>query len=175
MTLQSGADIAASRVDLRRDIELQAMMPDPRKLETVNGHGASVIDDATFRFLLDLETKKAQRLRYLVSLICLKIGGSETTPERLARLLASKIRATDCVTVRDEGSMMILLVDAEPRDLPSIVERVMTSLDGKAWSAGGASYPNTALAPDELLTQAATLQDRAEKDGGDRIYVATTV
>jgi hypothetical protein len=139
-----------------------------------NGHGACVVDDATFRLLLDLETKKAQRLRYLVSLVCLRIERPDTAAEKLARLVAASIRATDCVMVRDERSMMILLVDAEPRDLPIIVGRVMGSVDAKTWSAGGASYPNTALAAEELLTQALTLQVRAERDGGERIYVATT-
>ena len=134
--------------------------------------GAQVVDGGTFRMLLDFETKKAQRLRYFVSIVCLKVERSNGTPERFARLLASGIRATDCVTVRDERALMLLLIDAEPRDLPGIVERVMSTLDGKTWSAGGASFPNTALAPEELLMQAATQQARAEKDGGDRVYVA---
>jgi len=148
-------------------------MPDQEADLRPGDHGARVIDRGAFKMILELEVKKAQRLRYFVSVVCLRVEPSETGAERVTRVLARNIRETDCVTPTDDRSLLMLLVDAEPDNLPVIVERVMGALDVRAWSAGGASYPNTALTTDALLTQAVELQTRAEKHGGDRIYVAT--
>jgi len=136
-------------------------------------HGARIIDAGAFGMILGLEVKKAQRLRYFVSVVCLRVEHSDATSERVARALARNIRETDCITSRDERTVLMLLVDAEPDDLTAIVQRVIGAVDVRTWSAGGASYPNTALTTDELVTQAVELQARAEKHGGDRVYVAT--
>jgi hypothetical protein len=139
---------------------------------STSDRGAHVVDDATLHLLVDLETRKAQRLRYLVSVVALAISSDGTTLEGLARLLARGIRATDCIAVRDNGSLTVLLVDADVADLPMIVGRMTGTLSGEAWSAGAACYPNTATAPGQLLSQARTLQVEAQKDGGHRVYVA---
>ena len=139
----------------------------------VTGHGAHVLDDATFfRLLLEFEIKKAQRLRYVVSVVCLRLGPTEPPLEQLPHLVAEGIRATDCVIRQNEQSLTILLVDAEPRDLPAIIRRVMSRFNGMEWRAGGGSYPSTASGASELVSQAVSLEARAEQDGANLIYVA---
>lgn len=170
MSVEFGADIARSREDHRKDASRLAMH---RSQDGVNGHGASVLEDARFfRLLLELEIKKAQRLRYVVSVVCLRLGPTETPQEQLPKLVAEGIRGTDCVIRHNEQSLTILLVDAEPRDLPMIIRRVMSPFNGMVWRAGGGSYPSTASGASELLSQAISLEARAEKDGANLIYVA---
>jgi len=134
----------------------------------VNGR---IVADGTFRLLLHLETKKAQRLRYPVAVVCLGIDESKTAPETLAQKAASAIRGTDSVAWRDSHSVVVLLIDAEAGNLPVIVDRLTSALD-IAWSAGGACYPGSGATAESLMDQATTMQTRAKQDGGRRLYVA---
>ena len=86
----------------------------------MSGH---VIDDSTFRLLLELETKKAQRLGYPVAVVCLSVDESSAVPETLAQMAASTIRATDSVAWHDSHSVVLLLIDASTDNLPVIVRR----------------------------------------------------
>jgi hypothetical protein len=132
----------------------------------------SVVDGSTFRLLLDLETKKAQRLRYPVAVVCLGMDESNSVTTTLARMATSAIRATDSVASRDAHSVVLLLIDAEATNLPIIIDRLTSALD-LAWSAGGACYPESSATSELLLEQATTMQARAKQDGGRRLYVAT--
>jgi len=134
----------------------------------VSGH---VIDDSTFRLLLELETKKAQRLGYPVAVVCLSVDESSAVPETLAQMAASTIRATDSVAWHDSHSVVLLLIDASTDNLPVIVRRLTSTLD-VAWSAGAASYPDSGVAAERLMDQASMMQERAKQDGGRRLYVA---
>jgi hypothetical protein len=144
-----------------------------------------VVDENLFRFLIDLEIDKAGRLHYCVSVVCLgpDFSPAETTrfsPKRLADVVVSRIRATDVVTVLDKTSLGLLLVDADPGSLPSIVARVKDELNAVAgvageegprrtWSGGGASYPQSAASGTHLVRQALDLSVRAKAEGGDRL------
>lgn len=134
----------------------------------MSGH---VIDDSTFRLLLELETKKAQRLGYPVAVVCLSVDESSAVPETLAQMAASTIRATDSVAWHDSHSVVLLLIDASTDNLPVIVRRLTSTLD-VAWSAGAASYPDSGVAAERLMDQASMMQERAKQDGGRRLYVA---
>jgi hypothetical protein len=143
---------------------------------TQNGGGADVsgrvVDDSTFRLLLDLETKKAQRLRYPFAVLCLETDEPNPVPETLAHMAACALRATDCVASRDSHSVVMLLIDAETGNLPVIVDRLTRALLDITWSAGGASYPDCGATVERVMDQAATMQARAKQDGGRRLYVA---
>jgi hypothetical protein len=131
-----------------------------------------IVDDKTFRLLLDLETRKAQRLRYPVGVVCLAMDESNATREMLAEMAAWAIRETDSVAWRDSYSVVVLLIDAEAGNLPVIVERLTSALDS-AWSAGGACYPESGPTAEKLMDQATAMQTRARQDGGRRLYVAS--
>ena len=139
------------------------------------GMGGWLVDQALFRLLLDFELHKAQRLRYSVSILALELpsvgnGESLTT---LTEAIAHRLRGTDAVAVRTQGSLVLLLIDAEVTHLPLIVERLTSRLGAVGWSAGGSSYPRTATRTEDMLRQAIDMMERAKNEGGDRLYVAS--
>ena len=138
--------------------------------------GAQIVDDAVFRLLIDMEIRKAQRLRYLVSVVCIHVeaetGGADASAA--VNMVASLIRSTDAVTALDQSTVALLLIDAEAANLPTILQRLEVALDALPWSAGGACYPQSAASAEDLLTQAATMMARARQDGGRRLYISTT-
>jgi len=137
--------------------------------------GGWVVDEALFRFLVDFEIQKAQRLRYSVSLVCFAAepasggNGELSLAERVTRY----IRSTDAVTASAQGWLALLLVDAETTHLPLILERLATRLETDMWSAGGSCYPRTAARTEDMLGQALDLLSRAKEEGGNRLYVAS--
>jgi hypothetical protein len=136
--------------------------------------GAHIVDDDVFRLLLDMEIRKAERLRYLVSVICVDVEAEESVPGAV-RQMAPVIRATDAVSARDRSTVAVLLIDAEAASLPTILHRLkLAGLETVAWSAGGACYPETASSATELLEQALELMERAKHDGGRRFYLPTS-
>ena len=138
-----------------------------------SGNGASVIDRQLLRFLIDLEVRKAQRLRYCVSLVCIAANlPPPPSAPAFAEIIARHIRATDAVAPWASASLALLLVDAEVTSLPSIVRRLMRDLP-IVWSAGGSGYPRTASGAEDLLRQATDLMLEAQKDGEAGLYLAT--
>ena len=136
--------------------------------------GAQIVDPELFRVLVEMETRKAQRMRYVVSLVCLGIdetGRAAWPASELAQRVALSIRATDAISARNGDCITMLLVDAEDTNLPTIMDRLTPGLAGIPWSAGGSCYPKTAATADELLKQAETMMARAKVDGGRRFYL----
>jgi|SRR5919197_4139829 hypothetical protein len=153
-------------------------MSDWRGFQPVPDAGAKVVDDLLFRFLVDLEVQKAQRLRYCVSLVCLAadVAPAETREPSvppLAPIVTRQLRTTDVVTRWTPASLALLLIHAETAHLPLILRRLTASLETIAWSAGGASYPGTTTRADDLLSQAVDLMVQAKEEGGNRFYVAS--
>jgi hypothetical protein len=139
--------------------------------------GGWLVDESLFRFLVDFEIQKAQRLRYSISLVCIAVepgatGNGEGAPSPLAESVTRHIRGTDAVAPWARGSLALLLVDAETTHLPLILERLTARLEPVAWSAGAASYPRTAARAEDMLRQAVDLLARAQEEGGNRLYVA---
>ena len=139
--------------------------------------GARVVDDDMFRFLVDLEVEKAQRLRYCLTLACLTTDGvpaetGESSVSSLAENVTRHLRSTDVVAPRTPTSLILLLVDAETTHLPLILRRLTPGLEAVGWSAGGSCYPKTAARAEDMLRQAADLMAKAQGEGGNRLYVA---
>jgi hypothetical protein len=132
-----------------------------------------MLDEALFRFLVELEVAKARRLRYCVSVVSLTIDSASAPIEldRLAERLVDRVRCTDIIAQIPESSWTLLLVDAQPQALRSIVQRLTEQLGALSWSAGAASYPGTAVDADELLCQAVELGVRAQEDGHRGLYL----
>jgi GGDEF domain-containing protein len=153
-------------------------MMDPRGLGPVPVGGGWIIDESLFRVLLDFEIQKARRLRYSVSIVCLTLERSsaengERSPASIAERIASHLRGTDAIALSSEGLLFFLLIDAETAHLLAILERLTTRFEAPMWSAGGASYPRTAIRAEDLLRQALDLLARARSEGGNRLYVAS--
>jgi GGDEF domain-containing protein len=140
--------------------------------------GGWLVNESLFRFLVDFEIQKAQRLRYSVSLVCFAVepsasGNGEASAAAVAERVVRYLRGTDAVALWAQGWLAMLLVDAEPAHLPTILNRLTTRLETVAWSAGGACYPRTAARADDMLRQAVELLTRARDEGGNRFYVAS--
>jgi hypothetical protein len=136
--------------------------------------GAFVVDYPFFRLLVDMEIQKAQRLRYPISLVALEMGAApttETSSDSLVRIIAPSVRATDAVAPRNGVSVMLLLIDAAVESLAAILDRLTPSLETTTWSAGGASYPETASTANQLLDQATGLLAEAKRNGGRRLHL----
>jgi len=140
--------------------------------------GGWLVDEQLFRFLVDLELQQAQRLRYSVSVVYFDVEAPSTGNERasapaVAESVSRDLRGTDAVAIATDGSLAMLLVDAETTHLPAILDRLTGRFEAIAWSAGGSSYPRTAAHSADLLRQAADLLVRARDEGGSRLYVAS--
>jgi hypothetical protein len=140
--------------------------------------GGWLVDESLFRFLLDFEIQKAQRLRYSVSLVCFAVDQAttatgETAASSLAENIPHHIRGTDVVAPLTQGWLGLLLVDAETTHLPSIFDRLTARLATAGWSAGGSCYPRTAARSEDMLRQAFDMLGRAREEGGNRLYVAS--
>ena len=140
--------------------------------------GGWLVDESLFRFLVDFEIQKAQRLRYSVSLVCFAIepastGNRESSPANVAESITHYLRGTDAVALWTQGWLALMLVDAETAHIPSILDRLTARLQTTGWSAGGSSYPRTAARAEDMLHQAADLLARAKEEGGNRLYVAS--
>ena len=140
--------------------------------------GGWLVDESLFRFLVDFEIQKAQRLRYSVSVVCLAVelaatGNGEASAASVAERIVPYLRGTDAVARSAQGWLSMLLVDAETTHLPSIFNRLTARLETAGWSAGGSSYPRTAARAEDMLRQAVELLTRARDEGGNRLYVAS--
>jgi GGDEF domain-containing protein len=136
--------------------------------------GAHIVDSRMFRLLVDLEVQKARRLHYCIAVVCLTadvLGGATTeeTGSPVASLVSRQLRATDVVAPYGPSFVAMLLVDAEPGDLPSITDRLIDHLGAVPWSAGGSCYPHHVTMADDLLRQAVNLMVHARDAGGCRL------
>lgn len=134
-----------------------------------------------FTFSLHHEIHKAIRLGYPLSLLCLTPDrplGMISSPliQRLATVIARRVRATDLAASLDPSTVAVLFVDAEARNLSGILDRLKEELEPGLHltvSAGGGSYPETAFGGAELLQQAIGLMRRAKVEGGNRLCLPT--
>jgi len=142
-----------------------------------------------FDFLLPLEEARALRLQPCFSLLRLRLDGPPTrsavdgrrVAQQWAALVAGLLRNTDIVALLPEGSLGVLLIDADADVVPTIVQRIGDALeawmDSQAWqsgapvtwSAGAACFPRHAGSGSVLLHQTEGLMLRAAAEGGNRV------
>jgi len=148
---------------------------------------ACPVPEGVFRYVLDVETQKALRLGYSLSLVCLEPDVEDARREgslaaHIARSVVRDIRRSDLVTTLAPGVVGILLINADPPTLGSIIDRIgITPSRGRPRFvrggqvisvSGGVSYfPATARSADELWSEARGLMARARHEGGDRLLL----
>jgi hypothetical protein len=145
------------------------------------GSLGTVVDDATFGVVGELEVRKAVRLQYYFSLLAiepsLNDNGEVADPGGLARRLApildQQLRATDLVGIASAvPPLYVLLIDAYLESLPVVIQRLTEEvkthrfdIDGNRQSVrltiGYACFPTTATSWAELMNQATARFRRA--------------
>ena len=133
--------------------------------------GARTVDPALFRILVDSEMRKAQRLRYSISVICVSAKAVATELSFIDQF-RGQLRATDVVAPWPPASLVVLLIDAESGDIPAVMRRITLHLAEGSWWAGGVSYPRATQVGDDMLRQAASLMERATHDPLKHLYIA---
>jgi len=150
-------------------------------------HAQNLVDQRVFTLLLNHEIHKATRLQYCFSILCLTPDlppehADPTLTTQMATVAISHLRATDLASTLPPSCVTLLLIDAEARNLPGILQRLKGALeplplilrgrDGRfTMSAGGGSYPQTATSGSELLRQAIDLMTQAKAGGGNQLYL----
>jgi hypothetical protein len=145
------------------------------------------VPEQLFRYLLDLEIEKANRLRYCVSLVCLTpdVRAPQPDPEltrTIARTVLRQVRRTDLASMLSPDVVGLLLVDTEPGVLGRILDRVANAHlpEGRRFvrgrqvvsvSGGASCYPITAPDRTALFREASHLMHRARREGGDRLIL----
>src|SRR5262245_44298841 len=120
----------------------------------------ALLPRSLFRYLLDLEIDKANRLRYCVSLVCLRpdVTPPESDPglaRAIAQMALRQLRRTDVATTLPRDVIALLLIDTDPRVLDRVLDRAASArvLEGRRFvrgrqvvsvSAGASCYPLTA-------------------------------
>jgi hypothetical protein len=149
-------------------------------------HGVP-LPERVFRYLLDLEIQKANRLRYCVSLVCLTpdLAAPQVSPDltrAIARIALRQLRTTDLATTLSRETVALLLVDTEPAMVDRILDRAANAHlpEGRRFvrgrqivsvSVGASCYPITAPDRTTLLRQASDLMHRAQREGGNRLIL----
>jgi hypothetical protein len=148
-------------------------MTDSRALPPPSAGGARLVEPSLFRLLIDVEMRKAQRLRYCVSVLCVcaKAVSELSSPSSLLDLFRRHLRATDVVAEWPQDALSVLLIDAESGDIPSVMRRVTADLAEGSWSAGGVSYPKANTPGDDMLSRACRLMERALLDPAKPLYL----
>jgi hypothetical protein len=150
---------------------------------------APVVDEDVFTLAAELELRQAIRLQYYVSMLALQ-GDAQpsetqvgwiTLHKLIAETIRDSIRSGDIITVLPTPPhLRVLLVSPYLEDLPAIIGRIVTAVDGRAvdtdggvlLSIGGSCFPTTARSRVELFQQAAALsvEARAERGGSRHRY-----
>ena len=145
------------------------------------------VSASLFRYLLDLELERANRLRYCVSLVCLTPDLEDSEDDlgltrTIARAALRQLRRTDLGTTLSRSVVGLLLVDTDPRMLAQILDRAANASvpEGRRFvrgrqvvsvSVGASCYPITAPDRVTLLHEASQLMQRARREGGDRLIL----
>lgn len=149
------------------------------------GSFTAVVNSDLFRYLLDLEVKRATRYSYFFSLLLLEVDQYPDGLEHLdtiSRLILDEIREVDIVG-RMESNLFSALLQAETKPAQMISDRIRnrilnyTFLSGDSnekqeitISGGGVCFPTHGVNSIELTSQAVSQLGMARAEGGNRVY-----
>lgn len=121
------------------------------------------LDPQSFLPLLDKELARAERYNQYVSILLLKLEGvprreQDFWLERLAKVLADKVRKSDCFGGFEEGTLGVILICASAENARTALERL--TVEALLYLSGGpqgitlktsyAVFPSEATSLDSL-------------------------
>jgi diguanylate cyclase (GGDEF)-like protein len=150
------------------------------------GSFTAIVNPDLFRYLLDLEVKRATRYSYFFSLLLIEVDQSHHKGlehlDTIARLIMDEIREVDIVG-KIESDRFSALLQAETKPAQSISERIKNRilnysfLNGESKekqeitiSVGGVCFPTHGVNSNELTSQAIQLLGVARAEGGNKVY-----
>jgi hypothetical protein len=124
-----------------------------------------VLTPDAFEFVLGNELKRAMRSQNFVTLLVMDAAPDEKTSERdpvhhIARIVSHEVRETDLLT-RNEGSVSVVLLDADMNNTMRVIDRLMARIDHYEFpgpvsiTVGAASCPTHGTDPASLRQAAA--------------------
>ena len=150
-------------------------------------HTQNLVEADVFQQLLHLETQKALRLRYSISVLCVSVsethqGEDPPLTGYVAQEMIRRLRATDVATLLSPSAVGILLVDAEIQSVRQVFDRATetlrdhpVSLEGResrvTLRAGAVCFPGTVTNASDLMRQAIALMGRASAEGTTSLYL----
>ncbi len=131
--------------------------------------GTRLLTPQAFDFVLDGELKRAVRSQTFLTLVVLEtrrewdgmtVTADEGTVGEVARIVGHEVRDTDLLGVTENGTLSLVLLDADYENSAKVIDRVVQRIDSYDFptplriSLGAACYPTHAVDGDSLKHQA---------------------
>lgn len=131
--------------------------------------GSKLLTSDAFQFVLDNELKRAVRSQLHLTLVTVEAsrereGTTVTAEDRVVREVAAvigkEVRDTDLVGHTDEGTLALVLLDADLEHSTKVIDRLVARIDHTEFqtplriAVGAACYPTDALDADTLKRRA---------------------
>jgi hypothetical protein len=124
-----------------------------------------VLTPDAFEFVLGNELKRAMRSQNFVTLLVMEAAPDDKAGDRdplrhIARIVSHEVRETDLLT-RTEGSVSVVLLDADMNNAMRVIDRLMARIDHYefpgpvAITVGAANCPTHGTDPASLRQAAA--------------------
>jgi len=131
--------------------------------------GSRVLTQEAFYFVFNNEMKRAVRLQNFITLIVLEASGEQqrepvaaddATVREVAELISRDVRETDLLGHTEQGTLSLVLFDANFEQSRHVVDRLTTRVESYEFPAplqiavGAACYPTHGAHVDELRHEA---------------------
>ena len=131
--------------------------------------GSRLLTPNAFDFVLDGELKRAVRSQNFLTLVVLEarrewdgmmVTADEGTVGDVAQIVGHEVRDTDLIAVSENGTLSLVLLDADFDNSTKVIDRVVQRIDDYDFptplriSLGAACYPTHAIDAESLKQQA---------------------
>jgi PleD family two-component response regulator len=133
--------------------------------------GSHLLTARAFEFVLDSELKRAVRSQNFLTLVVVEasrewegmmVTADEGAIQEVAQLIGKEVRDTDLLGHTDQGTLALVLLDADFDHSTRVIDRLVARLENYKFptplrvSLGAACYPTHAVSADALKRQALT-------------------
>ena len=131
--------------------------------------GSRLLTPNAFEFVLDGELKRAVRAQNFLTLVVLEtrrewdgieLAADTGLVEEVAQVVGREVRDTDVLGRTADGSLALVLLDADVESSTKVIDRLVSRIDSYAFpaplhiSVGAACYPTHAVDAESLKQQA---------------------